>query len=448
MFTNAKPIDLELLDKYNKEIENDKEAKLLQHALSRSSIKNAIYNQKAIHDLSADFSIQVKTLSATNQQSSGRCWIFAATNLLREIAAKNLNVEKFELSQNYISFYDKLEKINYALEACIDFAPKEHDDRVVAQIVSYPVSDGGQWDMFKDLVKKYGVVPQSVMTETYISNHTREHNYIVNNAIRKFAATAHKMYLEGKSEKEIRALKDKILKELYRSLVIVFGSPVKEFDFEYTDKDNKYHIERNMTPKSFFDKFIGVDMDDYISIINSPTKDKPYYNMFTLDYIGNVIGGSDIHHLNLPMPRIKELVIESLKNNEPVWFGSDCGEFSDSDTSRWAPELFDYELAFNLDLKMSKEDMLDYYSSAMNHAMLITAVNLKDDLPTKWKIENSWGESKPLNGYHVASDSWFDEYVFQVVINKKYLGEKELEALKKEAIHLNPWDPMGTLAEK
>ena len=444
MLENAKEIKIEDLQKLKKEVANDKSALILQHASSKVKLSDIVYNPKGRIGLDNNFSIEVKTLPVSDQMHSGRCWIFAGCNVLREVVAKKINVENFELSQNYIAFYDKLEKINYALECAISFVDKPHDDRVVAQVISYPVSDGGQWDMFADIVKKYGIVPKQAMDESYSSSHTSGHSFMINRTIRKFAADAKHLHEQGK-DNEIRILKDKIFKELYRSLEIVFGTPVETFDFEYTDKDDKYHIDHNLTPKSFYEKYIGDNIDDYISIINAPTSDKPYYASFTLDYIGNVIGGKDIRHLNLPINEIKDLAIKQLKNNEVVWFGSDCSLFNDKEL--WAPEQFDYELAFNLDLSMSKEDMLDYYESAMNHAMVLTGVNIKNDKSTKWKIENSWGEKEGKKGYYTASDKWFDEYVFQVVINKKYLTKEMLDAYNKEPIHLNPWDPMGTLAK-
>ena len=444
MFKNAEAISSELLNSFEEEVKNDNSAQILKRAANKNNLKSLVYEFDNLNGLEDNFSINLKTLPITNQKSSGRCWIFAALNLLREFVGKKCNLSKFELSQNYIAFYDKLEKINYALESCIDFISLEHDERVVSHIVSYPVGDGGQWDMFKSLVKKYGVVPKNVMQESFTSSNTREHNYLVNTTIRKFAATAHHLHEEGR-DREIRPLKNKVLKELYRSLEIVFGTPVKVFDFEYTDKDGVYHIDKNLTPKTFYDKYVGINIDDYVSIINSPTKDKPFFKTFTLDYVGNVIGDAPIKHLNLPMENIKRAVISTLKDNEPVWFGSDCSKCGTED-GLWAPELFNYELLFNLDIDMTKEDQLDYYQSAMNHAMLLVGVNLDNEIPTKWKIENSWGKDRGIDGFYTASDEWFNRYVFQVVVNKKYLTEEERKALDLEPIHLAPWDPMGTLA--
>ena len=271
MLENARGITPELLKKFKKDFEKDKVACVMEHAASKTPLSQIAYVPKSKVGNYHQFSIDIKTMKATNQKSSGRCWIFAATNLLRELVGKKINVDDFELSQNYLAFYDKLEKINYALESVIDLADRDHDDRTLAHIVGYPVGDGGQWDMFKSLVKKYGVVPKNVMDETYGSSNTRESDMLINNMIRKFASIACKLKKENKVE-EIIALKDKTLEDLYRLLVISFGKPVEKFDFEYVDKDKKYHLVKNLTPLKFYEKFIGVDIDDYVSLINSPTK--------------------------------------------------------------------------------------------------------------------------------------------------------------------------------
>lgn len=445
MLENSKGITLEVLNKFKKDFKKDKVAQAMRLAASKTPLSQIVYVPESKVGNYHQFSIDIKTMRATNQKSSGRCWIFAATNLLREIVAKKENLVDFELSQNYIAFYDKLEKINYALESIIDLANRDSDDRTFKHIVGYPVGDGGQWDMFKSLIKKYGVVPKNVMDETYGSSNTRESDMLINNMIRKFAAIANKLARDNKYD-EIRTLKDKYLEDLYRLLVISFGEPVEKFDFEYVDTDGKYHLAKNLTPLKFYEKFVGVNIDDYVSLINSPTADKPFYETFTVDYVGNVIGGDDIFYLNIPMDELKEVVIKSLKDNEIVWFGSDCGKFSNREEGLWSPDQYDYMTTLGLDVMMDKADMLDFSHSAMNHAMVITGVNLVKDKPTKWKIENSWGTEVAKAGYYTATDSWFDSFVYQVVVNKKYLTEEQKKCLEKKPHHLNPWDPMGTLA--
>lgn len=445
MFEQARPIDPEKLSRLRKDFEADRVALAMQNAASKTPIDQLVFHSSSRVGNSHQFSLELKTMKVTNQMSSGRCWIFAGCNVLREIIARKIGSDDFEISQNYMAFYDKLEKINYSLEAIIDLSDRPADDRTLQCVLRPPVGDGGQWDMFKSLVKKYGIVPKNVMDETWASSHTKDSSFILNTAIRRFAAEAGRLKKAGKTE-ELRLLKEEVLDQLYRVLGIAFGLPAETFDFEYLDKDRNYHIDKGLTPLSFYEKYVGEDIDDYVSLIHSPTADKPYHETFTVDYVGNVIGGDAIHYLNLPMDELKAAVIASLKDGEPVWFGSDCGKFGDRADGVWDPLQYDYAPAFGFDLKMEKADMLDYAQSAMNHAMVITGVNLDGDVPTKWKIENSWGGEKAYKGYYTATDLWFDYFVYQAVVRKKYLTGQQLLDWEKEPHHLHPWDPMGTLA--
>ena len=418
---------------------------VVRHALSRHAISNVIFESASLKEVTPAFSIDLKTLPVANQKQSGRCWIFAGLNVLREIVAKKCGLHKFELSQNYISLYDKIEKSNFALETILKLGDRDHDDRELHFILSNPVSDGGQWDMFVNLVKKYGLVPQDKFPETYQSEGTREGDQIVNCVIRHFASDAAPLLKEGKMD-EARALKEETMEKIYHFFLNSFGVPPKSFDFEY-ENDKGYHVEKGLTPLSFFEKYIGSKIDEYQSIIHSPTEDKPYLKNFTIDYLGNVVEGKPINHLNLPMERIKELIVKQLSNNEPVWFGSDVSFYRDRNSFSWNDHAFDYKSAFGFSIEFDKATMLDYWNSAMNHAMVIVGVNLENGIPNRWKIENSWGPDNGLRGYYVMSQSWFDTFVYQAVINKKYLTEEEKEAANAEPTHLHPWDPMGTLAD-
>lgn len=439
-------ISVDELNSFDKDYLSNTKNAIVRHALTKNDISSVVYDAKNECDMNFDFSIEVKTLPVCNQKQSGRCWIFAACNVLREKIAKELNLENFEISQNYIAFYDKLEKSNYLLSSIIDLIKNSPDERVLMHLLVNGVSDGGQWDMFTNLVKKYGIVPKNVMKETKQSSGTRESNILINSLIRQFASMAKTLYEEGK-EKEIASLKENTLFKIYSLLLNSFGIPPKKFDFEYTDKNGKYEIIRDFTPKTFFDRFVGSSIDEYVSIINSPTKDKPYLKTYTIEYLNNVIEGKPITHLNLPMERVKELIIEQLKNGEIVWFGSDVSNYRDRETGIWDDLSYDYMSAFGFDIKFSKEKMLDYHESCMNHAMVLTGVNIKDRVPNRWKIENSWGSDSGNKGYYMMSGNWFDTYVYQAVINVKYLNEEERKALTKPLIKLSPWDPMGTLAD-
>ncbi|MBP5694088.1 MAG: C1 family peptidase [Bacilli bacterium] len=436
-------VDSKRLSQFNKKYNKDPRSVLLRHALNKNSISDVVYDSKNEADTNYDFSIEVKTLPACNQKQSGRCWIFAACNVLRESLAKQINIENIEISQNYIAFFDKLEKANFLLTSIVDLAKEKPDSRVLMHLLVNGVSDGGQWDMFVNIVRKYGIVPKNNMKETKQSSATYESNVMINSLCRQFAAEIQKVI----DINDIAELKNQYLQKIYNLLCDSFGVPPTKFDFEYTDKDGKYHLEEGYTPKSFFDKYVGESIDDFVSIINSPTEDKPFYKIYTIDYLNNVVEGKPITHLNLPMDRVKELIIEQLKNNEVVWFGSDVSNYRDRATGLWDDLSYDYVSAFDFDLKFNKSDMLDYHDSCMNHAMVITGVNIKNGKPNRWKIENSWGTESGNKGYYMMSSSWFDSYVYQAVINKKYLNDAEKKALKGKLVLLDPWDPMGTLAD-
>ncbi len=434
------------LDNYTKAYLDNNLNNVVRHAMSNVLISDLAYHKDHLKNNELLFDIEIKTMPVTNQYSSGRCWIFAACNVLREIIGKNLNISNFELSQSYVAFYDRLEKINYELESIIDLIDREHDDRTLAHILENGLCDGGQWDMFVNIVKKYGIVPKQAMPETFQSSNTGLSNNLINACMRKFAATAKTAYLE-KGIDEVRRLKDELFQKFYNLLLDCHGLPCEKFDFEYRDANNEYHIDKDLTPISFYEKYIGNLLDDYVSVINAPTKDKPYFNTYTISYLGNVIEGKRITHLNVPMERLTELALTQIKNGEVTWFGSDCGKYAARKDGIWDDLSFDYQSLFNLDYDFSKTDGLDYKASVMNHAMVLTGVALKDNQPTKWKVENSWGAGAGINGYYVMTNTWFNRFVFQIVINKKYLKENELKAFEKEPILLKPWDPMGSLAD-
>ena len=419
---------------------------ILRHALSKTSIEDIVYSKDNFSKTNFAFSHTIKTLPVTNQKKSGRCWIFAALNVLREIIAKKLNLKEFELSQSYISLFDKLEKINYELEAIIDLIDKDYDDRTLCHILQNTISDGGQWDMFVSLVKKYGIVPKNVFDESFTSSDTAHMTKLIKVNLRKFASFAHEMYEKEKNLDKIREEKNKLLEKIYDLMLDLYGIPPNNFDFEYLDKDDNYHIEQNYTPKTFFEKYIGNEIDEYISLIHAPTKSKKYMTSYTIQYLGNVVGGKTVKHLNLPMERIITLILSQLKDNEIVWFGADVSFYRNRTQGHWDDQNYDYETPFGLSFDYDKGECLDYGISAMNHAMCITGVDLKNDVPLKWKIENSWGSEKGYKGYYFMSDSWFRKYTYQAVVKRKYLTQDEQNSYDQDPVVLKPWDPMGSLA--
>lgn len=422
---------------------------VLERAVTKNGIRNASFDWHAQADNDPHFSIDLSTGEVSDQKQSGRCWMFAALNTMRhEMQAKFKLPENFELSQAYQFFWDKFEKANYFYENVINTAELPHDDRKIAWLMATPQQDGGQWDMLCALIEKYGVVPQSAMPETYNSSKSREINEVLNNQLRHDAVILRKMVNNyGVEDERINQTRKEMLNRVYRMLAMSFGEPVQNFDFEYrAKKDHEFHREPNLTPQTFFKKYVGWNLDDYISIIQAPTADKKYHQTYTIEMLGNVVGGRPIKHLNLPMDEFKALAIKQLMGGESVWFGSNVSKYSETKLGLMALNTYNYEALFNTELKMSKADALDYGESMMNHAMVLTGVDLIDDQPTKWKVENSWGNKVGTKGYFVMSDEWMDEYCYQIVINKKYLSD-ELKAAQAQAPQiLAPWDPMGTLA--
>lgn len=436
-------IEFKQLEKLEEKYLNKPVQRALRRVLMNNELSSLFIKQEQKPNVVFKFSHEIKTMPVTNQKGTGRCWIFAGLNVIREELAKVYNLKNFELSQNYVAFYDKLEKINYFIESIDDFLGADNDDRTLKHIINIGIQDGGQWDMFVSLVEKYGVVPKEAMVETNSSESTRFMNRIINLKLRKYVAEAKRLFKVNKLA-EIKTLKAELIEEMYTFLATNFGIPPKKFDFEYISEDI-YHLEKDLTPLEFYKKS-GVNLKDYVSIINSPTKDKPYYKTYTVKYLGNVIGGQDVKYLNLSMDELKELTLKQMFANEVVWFGSDVGRHGDRETGIWDDMSYDDEMMLEMNLQVSKEDMLDFGISQMNHAMVLTAVNIKDNKPNRWKIENSWGDKGGLKGYYLASDTWFDKYVYQAIINKKHLTKEQIKAWEEEPIVLKPWDPMGSLA--
>ena len=439
-------IDKEHLNKVLAEYEKDRANTVARHALTNADIQTVALSKNSSDEIDFNFDINIKTMPVTNQKASGRCWIFAACNVIREKLGKQFKMKNFELSQSYLALFDKLEKLNYTLEILIELINKDYDDRSLQFVVQNGIGDGGQWDMIVSIIKKYGLVPKNVFGETATSSATRYINQLVNAEIRHFASES-RIVKKEKGMAAVKKLKEKYVDRFYKALVSCYGVPPQKFNLEYTDDDGKYHLVKNLTPTSFFEKYVGDELDQYVSIINAPTKDKPFNKSFTVKYLGNVVGGKKVTHLNLPMERMKELILAQLKDGQIVWFGSDVAFYGDRPKGIWDDNDFDFKSLLDLDYKMDKGESLDFRESAMNHAMCITGVALKDGVPSKWKIENSWGEEAGKKGYYIMSASWFDQYTYQAVVNKKYLTKEELAAYNAEPIELKPWDPMGSLAK-
>lgn len=436
------------LKDFSSDYKQRKSSSVIENAVTTNGVRAASFNWHAIADDNPVFSIDLSTGDVADQKQSGRCWMFAALNTMRHEMQQKFNLpDNFELSQSYAFFWDKFEKANWFYENVIKTATLPTDDRKVAWLMATPQQDGGQWDMLCALIEKYGVVPKSAMPESYNSSRSNEINAVLNNQLRHDAVILRKMVQDNATAKQLTATRKQMLNTVYRMLAYAFGQPADHFDFEYrTKKDKKFHRDANLTPLEFFKKYVGWNLDDYISIIQAPTSDKEYDKTYTIDMLGNVVGGRQIKHLNLSMGDFKELAIKQLKGGESVWFGSDVVKYSNTKHGLMDLTTYDYSQLFDTDLDMTKADALDYGESMMDHAMVLTGVDLVDDKPTKWKVENSWGPKVGTKGYFVMSDAWMDKYCYQVVINKKYMSDELRKLAAQKPVVLKPWDPMGTLA--
>ncbi|HEL2045530.1 TPA: aminopeptidase C [Streptococcus suis] len=418
-----------------------------ENAVSHNGLLKSLETRQSAIDNDYVFSIDLTKDAVSNQKASGRCWMFAALNTFRHKLISDFKLENFELSQAHTFFWDKYEKSNWFLEQIIATADQEIGSRKVKFLLDTPQQDGGQWDMVVALFEKYGVVPKSVYPESISSSASRELNQYLNKLLRQDAQILRDLLAKGASPEEVQTQKENLLQEIFNFLAVNLGLPPRSFDFAYRDKDNVYHRDTNVTPQAFYEKYVGLKLSDYVSIINAPTTDKPYNKSYTVELLGNLVGAPAVRYLNVEMNRFKELAIAQLKSGESVWFGSDVGQSSNRQTGIMATNTYDFSSGLGIHFHQDKAGRLDYSESLMTHAMVLTGVDLDDnEQPLKWKVENSWGDKVGDKGYFVASDSWMDEYTYQIVVRKEFLTQEELAAYQAQPQVLAPWDPMGALA--
>lgn len=443
---SSKDITKSQLRQFAQEYHKNPLWRAMTNVLAKTSAADIAYVNSRGAAIQPVFSVDIPTMKAVDQQSSGRCWIFAGLNLLRERIGKKFHIQEFEFSQSYVAFWDRLEKINYFLEAMMTLADRPVDDREVQWLLQQGIQDGGQWDMFVNIVRKYGLVPKYAMPETWQSSNTKPMNRLTNTKLRQYAAILRRMAAEGKDQDALQREKNRMLSEMYGFLCCCYGEPPERFDFEYADQNKEYKKKRDLSPDVFYQEYVGDILEEYVSIIHTPTGDKPFGHSYTVAWLGNTLDGNIVRYLNVEMRRFKEMVVKQLTDGETVWFGCDCVQDDEQAVGVWDDRLHDYKTAFGMDFSLTKEERLDLRESAVAHAMVLTGVNLADGKPDKWKVENSWGENSGHKGYYVMTDSWFDEYVYQAVVRREYLSAQEIAAYEEEPKILSPWDPMGTLA--
>ena len=420
----------------------------LENAISHNGLLTSLEKRSTAVENTPVFSLDLTKDKVSDQKASGRCWMFAALNTFRHKMIAGFQLEDFELSQAHTFFWDKYEKSNWFLEQVLATADQELTSRKVKFLLDTPQQDGGQWDMVVSLFEKYGVVPKSVYPESISSSNSRELNQILNKLLRQDAQILRELAADGVESSELQAKKEELLQEVFNFLAMSLGLPPRQFDFSYRDKDNHFHSESGLTPLTFYQKYVDLKLDDYVSIINAPTADKPYGRSYTVEMLGNVVGSKPVRYLNVEMGRLKELAIAQMQAGETVWFGSDVAQSSNRKAGVMAEGMHDFTASMDIRLTQDKAGRLDYSESLMTHAMVLTGVDLDENgKAKKWKVENSWGEKVGNKGYFVASDAWMDEYTYQIVVRKEFLTATELAAYKAEPLVLAPWDPMGALAK-
>lgn len=432
------------------ELTNNPQHTVAKNAVTSVGIRTAARVSEQVAQHTSMFDIELSQGDRCDQQRSGRCWMFAGLNCFRYEFIKKHNLKNFEFSQSYPLFYDKLEKSNWFFEQILNTLDLNRKDRVIHYLLTDPVCDGGQWDMFKSLVKKYGVVPKEAMPETACSSDTTQMDAYLTRFLRAGAMQLRNQAKQGKSKEELQHFKKSLMKKVYSLLVTCLGNPPQTFNLRLRDKDSKLVISKAFTPQEFFAFAYPGNIDDMISVISAPTSDKPFYKTYTVKHLGNVVEDGQVLYLNLPIERLKEVSITQLKDEKPVWFGCDVAQSYLMDEGIMDTLALDVDTLFGFAVEgaLSRSERLDWGESVMTHAMVFEGVNLdENNKPQLWKVENSWGKDRAKDGFDSMSDAWFNEYVYQVVIDKKYLTEEERAILEQTTpVELAPWDPMGTLA--
>jgi len=433
--------DLEL---FRKDFSANPAYRLAQNAVTRVPVDDVAINREIINNTDHFLSTLLDDWKVTNQEHSGRCWLFAGLNLLRVGAMQKMGLKEFEFSQNYAMFWDKVERANYYLEAIIETAGRDLDDRTMAYLLDSPAEDGGQWNMFVAIVNKHGLVPKAFMPETQSSSDTGAMNSVLRNLLRQGAKSVREAAAGG--PEAARAAKAEVLRVIYRVLCIHLGTPPERFDWQWTDKEREFHRDGVLTPREFAARYVTLPIDDFACLVHDPRPSSPPGRTFTVEYLGNVVGAPPVIYLNVAMPVIKDIAARALAGGEPVWFGCDVGKMMSNEYGVWDARLYDFPGVYDTAFTLGKADRLLYHETQMTHAMLFTGVDVLDGATRKWRVENSWGADKGKDGFYTMNDSWFDDYVFEIAARRSALPAELQAALDTPPIVLPAWDPMGALA--
>ena len=433
---NKGGISADLLGEISKGYEGTAADKALRNALNTTPINTLALNADNL-PVDTRFSDMVTTKGRTNQLSSGRCWLFTGLNVLRAKMIEKFDMGPVMLSQNYVFFYDQLEKANLFLQGIIDTKNLPDDDRKVDWLFSNPIGDGGQFTGVSNLIMKYGVVPAEVFPESLNANNTSQMRAQLALKLREDGLRLR----QAPKGTDLQKMKVEQLKEIYRILALCLGVPPTEFTWTRTDAKGNVVSTEKYTPKSFYDKYIGTDLEhNYVMVMNDPCRE--FYKVYEIEYDRHVYDGENWVYLNLPIEDIKQMAIASIKDNTAMYFSCDVGKFLLRDKGFADLGNFDYESLMGVTFGMNKKERVYTHASGSTHAMTLIAVDLKDGKPVKWMVENSWGANSGYQGNIIMTDDWFDEYMFRLVVDKKYVPASLMKYLDQKPILLPAWDPM------
>lgn len=434
-------LDKKTIQKIQASFDNTPTNTALINAVTHNSIKSLVKSRANEGRINHLINTKVTTHGISNQRSSGRCWLYTGLNTLKPMVLAKYDIKDFEFSQTFSFFWDQFEKANLFLEIAIATADKPLTDRKVDWMMKNPIGDGGQWTTFADIVKKYGIVPASAMPDTYQSKNTQMMSRLLARKLREDALELRDLVNNGVKPKNIASTKIEMLKDIYRILVLSLGEPPQQFKWQYTTKEGVPSKEMIFTPEKFYNEVVGINVDNYVMFMNDPTR--KYYKLYEVEYDRNLVEGANWKYINLPMDVIKKFAVKSIRANEAMYLSCDVGKQLDSKKGYLDVNLYDYNNLFGVEFGMDKAKRIQSFDSGSSHGMALIGVNLLDDGTTdKWLLENSWGADKGNHGYLTMTDSWFNEYMFRLVINKKYIDQDILKILDGKATMLPPWDPM------
>ncbi|MGH7921193.1 MAG: aminopeptidase C [Candidatus Dormibacteraceae bacterium] len=440
----GRTLDKEEIEQLQREFLANPAYRLAQNALTRVPVEDVALDRRIVNTSDPTTSTRLDDWTVTNQAHSGRCWLFAGLNLLRPDVMRRCKLKDFEFSQNHAMFWDKLERANYFLESIIETASRDVDDRSVAYLLDSVGGDGGQWNMFVAIVRKHGLVPKAFMPETKSSENTRPMNQNLRTVLRRSAGRLRE--LARRSPEEARAEKSEVLRTVHRMLSVHLGTPPDRFLWQWTDRDHGFHRDGELTPQEFAERYVDLPIDEYVCLVNDPRPTSPAGRTYTVEFLGNVVEAPPVVYLNVGIEVMRDAALKLLMDGKPVWFGCDSGKMRSDAYGLWDARLLDWPGVYDTDFELTKAERLMLHESKMTHAMLFTGVDVVDGRPRRWRVENSWGSKRGLEGFYTMNDSWFAEHLFEIAVPRSLLAPELQAALEAEPTALPAWDPMGALA--